>query len=303
MNAAQEFPFRSVLIFGMGMMGASLALAIRKKTAGSVRIDAVVRSTSSAAYIREAGLADQCVQVHAPEEVAGFDFSPYDLIVLGVPPRTIEALLPSFPACKAVFTDLSSTRRAVHAAFARRPDLDFVGSHPMCGSENQGAAHGQAELYAGRLCLLLCDEHARPQSIEAITQLWRSLGMHTGQIPVAAHDEVLAFLSHAPHVLSSLLTLWAESSERVRQSSEQTPIPITGGGFKDMSRIAGSNPEMWTDIMLTNGDHVREALRAFHGLLGELLQEFDGRTAPQWQEWFRSARLARNRLCGYEKDL
>jgi prephenate dehydrogenase len=198
---------------------------------------------------------------------------------------------------------MSSTRETIEAAFARRPDLRFVGSHPMCGSENRGPRAARADLYEGRLCILTAPDNspAGRQDAGIIEQMWRSLGMFVYAMTPAAHDEALAYLSHAPHLISGLMTIWADSRSVVHSGVERAPIPISGGGFKDMSRIAGSNPEMWRDILATNRGNIRTALVRFRDDADRLIAELDREPLQSewWERWFRAARAARNFLCGY----
>jgi prephenate dehydrogenase len=324
MSAAAS-SFRSVLIYGMGMMGASLALALRRVDP-SLRIAGVVRSASSAEYIREQGMADEVLRCATSRDAAALNLSSFDLLVIAAPVLSTVELAQSLPGFSGLITDMSSTREAVEAAFALRPDLRFVGSHPMCGSENRGPQAARAELYEGRLCILTHaaapvaaaenDAAAAPAAgaqgtppggagdAALIEQLWRSLGMHVYAMTPAAHDEALAYLSHAPHLISGLMTIWADQRAAVHSGVERAPIPISGGGFKDMSRIAGSNPEMWRDILATNRVNIRTALERFRDDADRLIAELD--RAPLetewWDRWFRSARTARNFLCGYPPD-
>ncbi|MCB1308228.1 MAG: prephenate dehydrogenase [Leptospiraceae bacterium] len=305
-RAHNEFPFHNILILGMGMMGASLAMALRAVPGFNGHIHGVVRSARSVETIAGYGLADEIFQCRVPEEIDRLDVSGYDLIVLGVPPHSIIEMLPRFPEFKGVISDMSSTRREVHQAFAARPDLNFVGSHPMCGSENQGPAHGFADLFHNHLCLLLTDVGERKvhvDSLERVQEFWERLQMRTFRLTVSQHDEILAYLSHGPHVLSSLLALWADAHKLSNVSTHSAPLPITGGGFKGMSRIAGSNPEMWTDIMFTNADNILHALKQFRDMLDEVILDFERRDRADWTNWFRRARQARNHLCGIEEEL
>ncbi len=307
--------FRSILIYGMGMMGASLAHALRHHS--SARVAGVVRSDSSAAFLRGHNLADEVLVIPDEEAAAGLDLGPYDLIVLGTPVSSVLKLAGalSLSSFRGILTDMSSTRRDVQAAFAGKDDVTFVGSHPMCGSEDRGPQAAVPELFLNRLCILTpLQPDERPHLPEAVyasalarvESFWQSLGMKTFVLDADDHDEVLAYLSHGPHLISSLLSLWAESPA-VLNAGERAPMPITGGGFKGMARIAGSNPEMWTAILQSNRDHLRAAMRGFRAQLDALIDDLDkalpgDADSERWQEWFRRARLARNRLCGYPED-
>lgn len=299
--SAAAFPFRSVLIYGMGMMGASLALALRRADP-TLRITGVVRSAASAEHIRNERMADDVLRCASSAEARSLDLSGYDLVVIAAPVMSAVELAQSLPKFSGLVTDMSSTREAIEAAFAQRPDLRFIGSHPMCGSENRGPQAARADLYEGRLCILTPPDRGPDAAV--IEQMWRSLGMHVYAMTPAAHDEALAYLSHAPHLISGLMTIWADSPGAVHSGVERAPIPISGGGFKDMSRIAGSNPEMWRDILATNRGNIRTALARFRDDADRLIAELDREPLQSewWDRWFRKARAARNFLCGYPPD-
>lgn len=312
---AGDGEFRSILIYGMGMMGASLAHALKHHSAA--RVAGVVRSESSAGFLRGHNLADEVLVLPDEHAAADLDLSPYNLIVLGTPVSSVLKLASTLPltSFRGILTDMSSTRRDVHAAFAGKDGVTFVGSHPMCGSEDRGPQAAVPELFLNRLCILTpLQSGERPHLADAayaaatakVESFWQGLGMKTFVLDAGEHDEVLAYLSHGPHLISSLLTLWAESPA-VWEAGERAPMPVTGGGFKDMARIAGSNPEMWTAILQSNRDHLLAAMGAFRTELDSLIEALDTALPgdaddERWHEWFRRARRARNRLCGYPED-
>ena len=302
----EEIPFRSVLIYGMGMMGASLALAMRGSGLFDGRITGVVRSEKSAHFIEKHGMADEVVIASELQQVTDIDLSRYDLVILGLPVKSIVELFGLLPAYSGLITDMSSTRREVHEAAAERDDLRFVGSHPMCGSEDAGPSAARADLFHNRLCLLTEAGAGGDEELSGdgkrIASFWKSIGMRTYMMDPGDHDTVLAYLSHSPHVLAGLLADWARGAESVDVATSRSPIPITGGGFRDMVRIAGSNPEMWTDILETNRDHISSSLKDFAGRLEVIIQQVEKGERDWWLHWFGTARKARNFLCGYPED-
>ena len=305
----KTIPFRSILIYGMGMMGASLARALMKQESFRGKVTGIVRTENSAAFIRNNGLADSVLVLPDLAACAELDSSEYDLVVLGLPVRSIAKLIPAFPAFDCIVTDMSSTRREVHAQTTARADLRFVGSHPMCGSEDAGPSAFKEDLFQSRLCILTpgegldADDHKRRlDDAHVVESFWRALGMKTYFLDADSHDELLAYLSHAPHIVSSILTLWAQSNPIVYNSIRKAPMPITGGGFKDMARIAGSNPEMWTDILVSNRDNLISSLESFVRELEQVIGRLKENGRDEWPAWFASARKARNRLCWYSED-
>ncbi len=301
-------PFRSVLVYGMGMMGASFALALRGSGAFHGRLTGIVRSEKSASFIMQHGMADNVVIQEDLSQAKNFPCSDYDLIVLGIPIQSIVNLFSLLPPCDTLITDISSTRRDVHEAARQRPDLRFVGSHPMCGSEDSGPSAARADLFHNRLCIITtshADEAPGTQSdVKAILSLWKSIGMKTFTMDPEDHDHVLAYLSHAPHILAALIATWADNAGVVQNATGRSPTPITGGGFRDMVRIAGSNPEMWSDILFTNTDFIAASLKDYRDRLDRILRDLETGELDRawWLQWFHDARISRNRLSGYPED-
>ncbi len=284
------------------MMGASLAQALRKHFGPKMHIAGVVRSESSAAFLRGHKQADEVLVCPEEASIAELNLNAYDLLVLGTPVQSVARLAGLIPENYAgAITDMSSTRREVQAAFEARPDLKFVGSHPMCGSENRGPQAARPDLFLNRLCILTPLAGGDSDMTERVQELWVALGMRTFVLSGTHHDEVLSYLSHGPHLLAGLLALWAHN-ESVDAAIEKAPMPITGGGFKDMARIAGSNPEMWTDILVSNRDFLAAGLKEFQSQLSDLIREVEGGGYEDWLRWFDRAREARNILCGYPSE-
>lgn len=297
-------PHQSILIYGMGMMGASLGLALKRLPAFHGSVTGVVRSEKSARFIEEHSLADHVKIVANQDEIKSFPFSSYDLTVIGLPVYSTISLLDLIPLnADTLITDMSSTREDVFAAAEKRKDLRFVGSHPMCGSEDAGPSAAVADLYHQRLCIIFPGQgKAKKGDRDQVRDFWSLLGMNTMDMDAKEHDQVLSYLSHAPHIISGLLTLWADRASVVKDATGRAPMPITGGGFRDMARIAGSNPEMWTDILMTNQSNLAQSMREYKKDLESIIEKIEAGDREWWMQWFYDARKARNHLSGYPED-
>lgn len=294
-------PFKSVLIYGMGMMGSSLSLSLKKSDQFSGRIDGIVRSDKSAAFIKEHSICDSVYVAAKTDDLKKIDLKSYDLIVIGLPVKTAIELADKLPEFSGIVTDMSSTRREIDSAFAKRSDLRFIGSHPMCGSEDAGPESARPDLFFKRLCIV-SENSLLPEELESVRMLWAAVGMNTYIMSSADQDSVLSYLSHGPHILSGLISIWADGSEAVARHNSKSPLPLSGGGFRDMVRISGSNPSMWKDILSTNKDCIVDSLKEYRNILDELISEMHTKTNEEWENWFRDARRKRNILCGYEED-
>jgi len=304
-----EIPFHSILIYGMGMMGSSLSLALKDSVQFKGRVDGIVKSGKSEKFIKEHGICDNIFRIENPEELKKIALADYDLIVIGLPVGNILDMVEFFPSYEGIITDMSSTHVKVAEAFRKRSDLNFIGSHPMCGSEEDGPSAAKHDLFYNRLCILLENfqlakngKISGQKMVDSVASLWQGIGMKTYRMDEKVHDEVLAFLSHGPHLLSGLIARWAHNSHSVIHSNASSPIPISGGGFRDMVRIAGSNKKMWTDILETNREFIRESLRLYRDDLDELIRKMDSFDRDFFLDWFSGARKARNILCGLDEE-
>lgn len=242
--------FGRVTIIGVGLLGASLGLALKARGLAG-RITGVGRRQSSldkglaAGAIDEAALDVRAAVVHA------------DLIVLATPAAEVMVKLDEIRGCcprNACITDVASTKGRIcaHAAALWPVSRRFVGAHPMAGSEKFGPEHGRADLYEGSICLVEDSPDIDPDAREIITALWRAVGAETVAIDAQCHDAMLARTSHIPHVLAASIATLAARQGDVRQ--------LIGNGYRDMTRIAASRPEVWRDITMTNREAILEGL-------------------------------------------
>lgn len=324
----------------MGMMGASLAAALRKQE-GAPSVWGVVRSEASRHWILNHNLADEVLAL-SEFDPGRIDLHAFDLIILGMPIQANGQVMtaiyahyfgdsrpasPSTAPENEVFaghfdtdqvapskttgpradfpliTDMSSTRTFLEQVASRCPGLPFIGSHPMCGSEDAGPSAYRDNLFADRLVILVESTLRQNESAESygkLEEFWSSVGALTSRLTEKDHDLVLAYLSHAPHLISSLLATITAHRPEVRRINAQSPVPITGGGLRDMLRIAGSNPEMWRDILKTNRAFILESLRDLRHGLDELIETVDSNSMDWWTDWQNQSRQYRNEICGLD---
>jgi prephenate dehydrogenase len=283
------------LIIGAGLMGGSLALAVRR--AGfSGRLTGIVRSRAEIVEGPVASAFDSCVS--ADEFCLHPQWDTCDWIVLATHLDSMGEWIHRIPVnFSGWITDLASAKQQVLGCALARFGAGgpFVSSHPMAGTENSGMQAAQPTLFDGKLCLVI-DTDASPSTLASITAFWQFLGCTVMSIDAALHDRVLSYLSHAPHILSSLIARWAADAAEVRQTNDQAPMPLLGGGLRDMLRIAGSNPAMWEAIITDNHASIHTTLVDFRSQLDELIGLLEHPVAGEWASYFRSAGEAKSRL-------
>ncbi len=297
--------FRRILIYGLGLMGASLSLALKKKSP-QVEIVGVVGSSSSKEKGIRLGSADQIFT--AEEFSKSQSFESYDLIVFGVPvDKTVELIQTLPPTFKGLLTDMGSTKleiiRAVESVLGE--DHNYISSHPMCGSEESGLEFANADLYENRLCIITRPKRASDRAYGLIQDFWKSLGMWTTEIPAEDHDRILSYVSHVPHLISSLMTNWVWENQCVREFTDGSPVALTGGGFRDMTRIAGSNPKMWSAIFASNQEEIFKALSDYKERLDSLLSDLDPKKPldpAYWESFMEKSRKDRDAILKKKDD-
>lgn len=278
------------MIFGVGLIGGSMALALR--AAGGV--SEVVGCSRSEANLREAqrlGVIDRWTTDPAQACAEA------DLGVLAVPLGSMQglsaAIAGNWPS-EAVLTDVGSSKQAVldavRAGFGGLP-RNFVAGHPIAGTERSGVGAAFASLFQDRLVILTPADETSPLAAERVAAMWRATGARVEFMTPAHHDHILAATSHLPHVLAFALV---ESLARMSESDEI--FHYAAGGFRDFTRIASSDPVVWRDICLANRDAILEVLERFQGDLDGLRQVIARGDGAELEARFGFAKDARDRF-------
>ena len=239
-------------IVGPGLLGGSIALSARRD--GGFHIGLWARRAEAVAEIEALGIADQISSdLEAIVKTA-------DLVVLCIPIGAMPVIAKQIAAAispRAVVTDVGSVKACVVAELDPifRERGRFVGSHPMAGSEQTGVRAARADLFDGAACMVTPGECSDPKAVEEIRAFWEKLGCRVTELSPAAHDEIVAQISHFPHLLAAAL---------VQSVADENPraFDFSGPGFRDMTRVAGGPPAMWAEILRANRHAVRKSAEA-----------------------------------------
>lgn len=250
-------PFARVTIIGLGLIGSSLARAIREYMP-------TVRVTGHDAdpRVREIARAiDLCDDV---TDTAGASVTDADLVILCVPVRAMGVaaadIADDLPA-DAIVSDVGSCKADVLTQLnAALPGRTIIPAHPVAGTENSGPEAGFASLFRGRWCIVTPPAEADPAAVARVSEFWHRVGADVETMDPQHHDLVLAVTSHLPHLIAYTIVGTASDLEDVTQSEV---IKYSAGGFRDFTRIAASDPTMWRDVFLANKDAVLEMLQRF----------------------------------------
>jgi prephenate dehydrogenase len=255
---------KRIAIIGLGLMGGSLGLAIKRK-----RLPFQVTGYARRAETRRMALKRRIVQrvVDSPQEaVADADLVVFCLPVLTIP-AVIRACVRHFPA-GCIVTDVGSTKATLASELKpifRGSRARFVGSHPIAGSDETGIEAARADLYDGALAVVADESFgmkrlAKPaidKDVATVARFWRDLGMNVIVMPAKEHDRIIARTSHLPHLVAATLV-----SSVCRGECDEV-ARFCGSGFRDTTRIAGGSEDIWHDIVKTNSEYVKKALADF----------------------------------------
>ena len=268
-------------------MGGSFALAMKR--AGLVRrVVGYSKSPSTTARARQLGVID----VEAPSALLAV--SGADLVLLAVPVAATESTLKAIRhliSPDVLIMDVGSTKRDVVDAARRVLKNDvgvFVPCHPATGREVSGVENADADLYTGRQVVLTPIERTRTVQLEQAETLWRALGCPVVRMSPETHDAAFAAISHLPHLLAFALMNAITSQEQGSQF-----LSLAGPGFRDFSRIAASDSEMWRDILIANREELSAQLGHFQRELGVLQKVIDGGQSEDLQRLIARASLTR----------
>lgn len=294
---ASDFPYARIAIIGAGLIGTSVAHAVRKRAPDTLitlaDIDARAVEELTTLFPDSASSTDATRAVRDA-----------DLVLLCVPVGAIASVCDAIaPHMKpgATVSDVGSVKMAVLDQVAGRfgPDIHVIAGHPVAGSERSGPSAGFAELFENRYVILTPTEGFHIPALQALTRFWRKLGAMVEVMEPNHHDLVLAITSHLPHLIAYTIVGTAADLEDV---TEGEVMKFSAGGFRDFTRIAASDPVMWRDVFLNNKDAVLEVLGRFSEDLSALQRAIRWGEADRLEDWFTRTRAIRQGIVELGQD-
>jgi prephenate dehydrogenase len=267
-SMSKKRPFRKVVIVGVGLIGGSIGMALRKRHRAELVFGVGPREDElKRAVVRKA--IDRYETDRGNLEAA---FKDADLIVLAASVGRLESIARSISSMvpkATMVTDVGS----VKGGLVRRLEDPFsdpgsgrtryVGAHPIAGREKSGIEAATSDLFANALCILTPTKRTAPKALEKVKRLWEGIGAQTVTMDPDTHDRIVAVVSHLPHVVAYALV----NTVLELQSKTGDLVSYSGGGFKDFTRVAASSAEMWRDICLFNRDNLLSVIEAFEKVL------------------------------------
>jgi prephenate dehydrogenase len=277
-----------ITLVGVGLLGGSLGLAIRRLRLAD-QVCGFVRRANAVAECERLGVVDRATRSLATAVTDA------DLVVLCSPIGQMRGLaqemLP-FLKADAVITDVGSVKGVVVEELeplVESVGAHFVGSHPMAGSEKTGAAAARADLFQNAVCVVTPTTRTNRNALRLVNEFWTALGSRLLSLTPTQHDDMVSRSSHLPHVVAAELANYVLSPVHPREQAL-----LCANGFRDTTRIAGGSPEMWRDIALANRQHLSRVLGVFLEDLSEFRRALDESDAAAIEEFFAQARQRRD---------
>jgi len=279
--------FNKVVVFGVGLIGGSFALALRKAHA----VDSVVgfgRSEQTLVHAKQLGIIDRIGKDMAAEVADA------DLIMLATPVGQMAELMARIAphlGPQTIITDGGSTKNdLVREAYAQLGSkvAQFVPAHPIAGAEVSGAMAARSDLFQWKKVVLTPLPENSAVSVDRVRRAWEQCGAMVSTMTPEQHDEVFAVVSHLPHLLSFALV-----HEIAQRDNRDLLLAFAASGFRDFTRIAASNPEMWRDICMGNRAALMAELQAYIAELNRISSALAAGDAAQLEETFLAARALR----------
>jgi len=277
-------------IIGVGLIGGSLGLCLKEKLGGEIFITGLCRSEKSMQQSMELGAVD--LATADLEKVVG----DADIIFLSPPVLQIvpmvEKILPYLKP-GAILTDAGSTKKFISQELEKilPQNIYYIAGHPMTGREKSGVTAAKKDLFKNKIYVVIKNPTVPPEVHERLMNILRLTEARFTELDIDKHDQCAAIISHVPHVAAAALVTLLNRADDI-----ESCIKLIGGGFKDTTRIASSNADMWADICMTNGAEISADLRELQGILGEVIQAIDNRDRQTVHDYFAKSKARRDKI-------
>jgi prephenate dehydrogenase len=290
-TAMQQPLFNKIVIIGLGLIGSSIARALKTKQA----VETIVGIDNNPDMLMDGqtlGVIDEIGTID------GASFENADIVIISVPMGAIDSIVSqALPLISAdtVITDVASAKQSVVDAFRATTDgktpTNFVPGHPISGTEHNGVRAGFATLFENRACVLTPLPSTDSTAMTTVQTMWEICGAKVATMDISHHDSLFAATSHLPHMLAYTLV-----DALAKKSDKQEIFKFAAGGFRDFTRIASSDPIMWRDVALLNKTAILEMLAVYRQELDELTADIKNNNAAAIEARFRNAKAARDAL-------
>ncbi len=290
------FQLNKLLIIGVGLIGGSLALALRK--AEAVReIVGAGRTLESLEKAVELGVIDRFTR-NIQEEVPGSD-----VVVVATPVLSFDATIQTIAQSNyhdSIVTDVGSVKKQIAESAERHFGTDysgFIGAHPIAGAEHSGVSAAFADLFHGKRTILTPTDRTGDEAVETVRNMWIAAGSVVSDMDVNLHDDLVAASSHLPHLIAFGLVHYIANHQRNRECFD-----LAASGFYDFTRIASSDATMWHDISMANSEAIARELEGYINELSAILRSVTNRDGATLEDILNTAKSTRDRNLAQWQD-
>ena len=278
-------------IIGVGLIGGSLGLCLKDKLGDKIFITGLCRSQESMRRAETLGAVDMATSDIA-QVVGGADIVYLSPPVLQIVPM-VKKIMPHLKS-GAILTDAGSTKQFIWRELKKilPPNIFYIAGHPMTGREKSGVDAASKDLFCGKAYVIVKDTNAPADVKEKLMSVLRLTEANFLEIELAVHDRCASIISHVPHLTAAaLVTLLNDAGDDL-----DSCLKLIGGGFKDTTRIASSNADMWADICMTNGDAIATHLRDLQGILGNVITAIENHDRQAVRDYFAKSKARRDKI-------
>ena len=278
-------------IIGVGLIGGSLGLCLKEKLGKDIYITGLCRTQKSMDSAMELGAVD-FASPYIEAVVGDADIVFLSPPVLQIVPM-VEKILPYLKP-GTILTDAGSTKQYIfeHLKKILPPEIYYIAGHPMTGRELSGVTAAKADLFKGKAYVIVEDTGAPPEAHEKLMSILKLTEANFTTLDIAKHDRCASIISHVPHVTAAaLVTLLNRAGDDL-----ESCIKLIGGGFKDTTRIASSNADMWADICMTNGEAIATHLRDMQKIFDEVINAIEKGDRQAIHDYFAASKARRDSI-------
>ncbi len=288
--------FDKITVIGCGLIGSSLIRAINKKKL-SKQINAFDSSKEVSNYLRKN------LPINVFNDI-GESVKESDLIVISTPLSSYKEVLLSIKSNlkkKVILTDTGSAKKEINKVISNfnLKDVFWIASHPIAGTEKSGPDAGFAELFKNRWCILSSDNEQHQKEMEKLKKFWEEIGSKVKYMNFEDHDYVLSLTSHLPHAIAYNIVKTAINNN---DKFKNDVVQYSGGGLRDFTRIAASDPIMWRDIFIDNSDNILKVINDFSKNLEEMKVAIQNKDAKKLVDIFSSTKRVRQEIIDAGQD-
>ena len=281
----------NLAIIGVGLIGGSLGLCLKDKMGDNICITGLCRSQKSMDMAMKLGAVDYAT-ADIEKVVKDADIVFLSPPVLQIVPM-VEKILPYLKK-GAILTDAGSTKQYIwqHLQKILPADVYYIAGHPMTGREKSGVTAAKKDLFVGKAYVIVEDTGAPKEAHEKLMSVLKYTEANFTTLDIAKHDRCASVISHVPHVTAAaLVTLLNRSGDDL-----ESCIKLIGGGFKDTTRIASSNADMWADICMTNSTAIVNNLKMLHSIIGEVITACENQDRQAVYDYFTASKARRDSI-------